>query len=286
MLGIIIAIVSAMFMAAMQILLKKSYKELDPSIAFFFDAMFGVLIWIPVGFIFGATIKGIINCLVYAIISAILSEALVFYALSKGDLSISTVMIATYPIYTLLFSRYINKEILSGEQLVFIVLTILGTILTCFDKDLKIKKLKSLTMLIPIITAVAIGLSDTLTKKVINETSSFSFLVAIAIVQIPVALIYLKIAKQKFSNIFKELKIGMKEYKYSIIGSLLNVLGTGCLLVSFNYGMVSIVSPLTAIYTPIVLIYSFIFLKEKINKLNFAGIIAALIGTFGIIMLG
>ncbi len=286
MIGIFIAIISAMFMAAMQILLKKSYKELDPSVAFFFDAIFGVLIWIPVGFIFGATVDGVLNCLIYAIISAVLSEALVFYALSKGDLSVSTVMIATYPIYTLLFSRYINKEFLSGEQLVFIILTILGTILTCFDNDFKIKKLKNLTMLIPVIAAVTIGLSDTLTKKIINETSSFSFLVAIAIVQIPVALIYLKIAKQRFSNIFYELKSGMKEYKYSIIGSLLNVLGTGCLLVSFNYGMVSIVSPLTAIYTPIVLVYSFIVLKEKMNKLNLMGILAALIGTFGIIMLG
>lgn len=286
MLGIIIAIASAMFMAAMQILLKKSYKELDPSVAFFFDAIFGVLIWIPVGFIFGATIDGVFNCLIYAIISAVLSEAFVFYALSKGDLSISTVMIATYPIYTLLFSRYINKEILSGEQLFFIILTILGTILTCFDKDFKIKNLKNLAMLIPVIAAVAIGLSDTLTKKIINETSSFSFLVAIAIVQIPVALIYLKITKQKLGDIFNELKTGMKEYKYSIVASLLNVLGTGCLLVSFNYGMVSIVSPLTAIYTPIVLIYSFIVLKEKMNKTNLAGIISALIGTFGIIMLG
>lgn len=286
MIGILIAIISAVFMSAMQILLKKSYKELDPSVAFFFDAMFGVLIWIPVGFIFGATIDGIINCLWYAIISAILSEALVFFALSKGDLSVATVMISTYPIYTLLFSRYINNEILSKEQLIFIILTILGTILTCFDKEFKIKNFKKLTMIIPIITAVAIGLSDTLTKKIINDTSSYNFLVAIAIVQIPVAIIYLKVAKQKFTNIFKELKNGMKEYKYSILGSLLNVLGTGCLLVSFNYGMASIVSPLTAIYTPIVLIYSFAILKEKINKVNLIGIIAALIGTFGIIMLG
>lgn len=286
MIGIIIAIISAIFMAAMQILLKKSYKELDPSVAFFFDAIFGVLIWIPTGFVFGATIDGVINCLIYAIISAVLSEALVFYALSKGDLSVSTVMIATYPVYTLLFSRYINKEILTIEQLTFIILTILGTVLTCFDKDFKIKNLKNLALLIPIIASVAVGLSDTLTKKIIDETSSFSFLVAIAIVQIPVALIYLKIAKQKFGNIFKELKEGMKEYKYSIIGSLLNVLGTGCLLVSFNYGMASIVSPLTAIYTPIVLIYSFVVLKEKMNKLNLVGIIAALIGTFGIIILG
>lgn len=286
MLGIVIAIISAVFMAAMQILLKKSYKELDPSVAFFFDAMFGVLIWIPTGFIFGATIGDVIDCLIYAVISAVLSEALVFYALSKGDLSVATVMISTYPIYTLLFSRYINNEILSKEQLIFIILTIAGTVFTCFDKDFKFKNLKKLTMLIPIITAVAIGLSDTLTKKIINETSSFSFLVAIAIVQIPVALVYLKIAKQKLSDIFAEVKNGIKEYKYSIIGSLLNILGTGCLLVSFNYGLASIVSPLTAIYTPFVLVYSFIAFKEKINKVNLIGIITALVGTFGIIMIG
>lgn len=41
-----------------------------------------------------------------------------------------------------------------------------------------------------------------------------------------------------------------------------------------------------AIYTPFVLIYSFLVFKEKISKVNLIGIIAALIGTFGIIMIG
>jgi hypothetical protein len=91
--------------------------------------------------------------------------------------------------------------------------------------------------LIPIVTAIAIGISDTLTKKVINETSSFSFIIAIAIVQLPVALIYLKISKQSFSKIRDEIKKDIKEYKYSIYGSLFNILGTGCLLISFNYAM-------------------------------------------------
>lgn len=57
MIGIITALLSAVFMAAMQILLKKSYKELDPSVAYLFDMLFGVVIWIPVGFIFGATLE-------------------------------------------------------------------------------------------------------------------------------------------------------------------------------------------------------------------------------------
>lgn len=284
--GIMIAIISALFMTAMQILLKKSYKELNPSVAFFFDAIFGLLIWIPIGFIFGGKLNEIPQCLIYAVISAILSEALGFYALSKGDLSVATVLISTYPIYTLLFSYIINNEVLSPLQISFILVTIIGTILACIEKDFKFKNIKNLTTIIPIITAIAIGISDTLTKKVINETSSFSFLIAIAIVQLPVALIYLKISKQSFRKIKEEIKSDMKEYKYSIFGSLFNILGTGCLLISFNYAMASIASPLTAIYTPIVLVYSLVFFKERINKVNLLGIISAFIGTFGIILIG
>lgn len=286
MLGIVIAIMSAIFMTGMQILLKKSYKELDPSVAFLFDMLFGLIIWIPVGFIFGATLSGIIKCLIYAVISAVLSEALVFYALSKGNLSVATVLISTYPVYTLLFSLLINHEKLLPIQVVFILITIIGTILTAFDSEFKIRNMKNISILIPFIAAVAIGLSDTLTKGIINSTSSFDFIVAIAIVQIPVAIIYLLIAKQKIGTIIKELREGVKEYRFSVIGSLFNVLGTGCLLISFNYTYASIASPLTAIYTPFVLIYSFAKLKEKINKINLCGIVLALIGAFGIILVG
>lgn len=286
MLGILIAIMSAVFMAGMQIFLKKSYKKLDPSVAFLFDMLFGLIIWIPTGFLFGATWNGIASCLLYAVISAILSEALVFYALSKGNLSVATVLISTYPIYTLLFSLLINKENLLPLQIVFILITIIGTVLTAFDEDFKIKNFKKVSMLIPFMTAIAIGLSDTLTKGIIDVTSSFDFLVAIALVQIPVAFIYLMIAKQKFKTMIKELKEGVKEYRYSIIGSLLNVLGTGCLLISFNYTYASIASPLTTLYTPFVLVYSFVVLKEKISKINIWGILLALIGTFVIILIG
>ena len=286
MLGIILAILSAVFMTGMQIMLKKSYKELDSAVAFLFDMLFGLLIWIPIGFIFGATVSGVISCLAYAVISAILSEALVFYALSKGNLSVSTVLISTYPVYTLLFSLLINNEKLFPIQIILVLITIIGTILTAFDKEFKFKNMKDFSAIIPFVTAIAIGLSDTLTKGIINTTSSFDFIVAIALVQIPVALIYLIIAKQNLKKIILDLKQGVEEYKYSIIGSLLNVLGTGCLLISFNYTYASIASPLTAIYTPFVLIYSFVSLKEKINKVNLCGIIFALIGALGITIVG
>ena len=286
MLGILIAIVSAIFMSGMYILLKRSYEELNPSVAFFFDMLFGLILWIPIGFIFGARLSEIPQVLIYAVISAILSEAFVFYALSKGNLSIATTLISTYPIYTLLFSFLINNEILNIYQLIFIILTILGIILTCIGKDIKIKSFINPLTIIPILASIAIGISDTLTKKIINDTSSFSFLVAIALVQIPVSFIYLKITKHRIKDIFKEIKIKKETYKYGIIGSLLNVIATGLLLISFNYAMASIASPLTAMYTPLVLLYAFIFLKEKISKINIVGIFLALIGTFGIFILG
>lgn len=285
MLGIIIAILSALFMSGMYILLKKSYKELNPSVAFFFDSIFGLILWIPIGFIFGAKLNEIPQNLIYAFISAILSEALVFYAVSKGNLSVATILISTYPIYTLIFSFLINHEILNLYQLIFVIITIIGTILTCIEKRVSFKSLKNLTTFIPLLAAIGIGLSDTLTKKVINETSSFSFLVAIAIIQVPVAFIYLKITKQKIGDIFKEMKKEKLVYRYGIIGSLLNIIATGLLLISFNYTLASIASPLTAIYTPIILIYAFTFLKEKINKVNAIGIVLTFIGTFGVIIL-
>ena len=177
MLGIIIALLSAFFMTGMQILLKKSYKEVDPSVAFLFDMLFGLIIWIPVGFLFGATWNGVIDCMPYAIISAILSEAFVFYALSKGNLSVATVLISTYPIYTLLFSILINGEKLTLIQLVLIILTIIGTILTAIDSDFKFKNMKNPIILVPLVSAIAIGLSDTLTKGIINSTSSFAYFI-------------------------------------------------------------------------------------------------------------
>ena len=106
--GVIAAIYSSFFLALSQASLKKSYRELSPSVAFFFDTIFGLLIWVPLAIFFGINLVFFKEVLLYAILSAILSEALYFYALSKGQLSVTTILIGSYPIYTILFSYLIN----------------------------------------------------------------------------------------------------------------------------------------------------------------------------------
>ena len=72
------------FIGFSQISLRKSYKEFPPSVAFFFDSLFGLFIWVPLAVFMG--ISGTASwgeAILFAIVSAILSEAIVFYALSQ-----------------------------------------------------------------------------------------------------------------------------------------------------------------------------------------------------------
>src|SRR3990167_8016419 len=141
--GIIFALLCAVFVAFSQLSLRKSYQELPPSIAFFFDAIFGLIIWVPLAVFMG--ISGTVNwseAIMFAVISAILSEAIVFYALSKGELAVTATVLATYPVYTVIFSRLLNNEILSTEIAFFVTLAILGSVVASLPNKIKRGEIK------------------------------------------------------------------------------------------------------------------------------------------------
>lgn len=281
--GIVAAIYSSFFLALAQVALKKSYKDVEPSVSFFFDSLFGLLIWIPLAILLGANLINFPRVLLYAILSGILSEALYFYALSKGQLSITGIIIASYPIYTIFFSFLINRERLTLIQTPFILMTIVGTLMSYLPSKLRFEELKkSGAIFWPIIAAVAVGLSDTLSKHVINQTSSFDFIFALALVQFPIALTYLKIEKQNAATILIAARKNIQNYKFPLLGSFFNIIGTGLLWLSFNYTLASIASPITATSGAIMVLFSTIFLDEKISWKNFLGILLIFIGVLGV----
>jgi len=281
--GIVAAVYASFFLAIAQIALKKGYREIEPSVSFAFDALFGIIIWIPLAFILGAKISEIPQTFPYAIVSAVLAEALIFYALSKGQLSITAVIIASYPIYTIIFSFLINHEVLSHTQLFFIVLTIAGTLLSSLPSKLnKEELLKSGAIFWPIIAAVAIGFSDTISKTIIDKTSSFTFIISLAIAQIPIALIYLRIEKQKIRKITEEMRDNIQNFKFPLFGSAFNTIGTGLLWLSFNYTLASIASPITATSVSVLVLLTILFTDEKVRLKNLIGIALVFIGIMGI----
>ncbi len=287
MIGIIFALLCAVFIGFSQISLRKSYKEFPPSVAFFFDSIFGLLIWVPLALVMG--ISGTVSwweAIIFAAISAILSEAIVFYALSHGELAVTATVLATYPVYTVIFSRLFNGEVLSFPVTVFVMLAIVGSIVASLPDKIKRSEFKPKKGIVwPFIAAVCIGLSDTISKGYINRSGNFSFLFSLGFVQIPIALAYLRIEKQSMFKSVEGVVKRLKEYKFALLGGLFNIIGTGFLWLSFSYAPASIASPITGTNGVLTVLLSKLLLKEQITIRKYVGIILAFIGVVGISIL-
>ncbi len=280
--GILFGLVSALLFAIGFISLKKSFEEFPPSVAFFFDMLFGLVLWVPFSLILGFDFQDISKVFWYAVLSGILSEAFVFYVLSKGEISITGTIFASYPIYTILFAVLLLGERLLPLHWAFVLVTIFGTALASLPKTISKSEFKKKTYILwAIAGATAVGLSDTISKGVIDQTSAAAFLFTLAFVQIPISLAYLKIEKESPSHIMKFVK-NIRLYKFALIGSLFNVLGIVGLWLAFENTLASIASPLTAAYPGIMVILAIIFLKEKPRKIEVIGLILILLGVIGI----
>jgi len=282
MLGIIFAIIASVSFAFGYTILKRSYSNFPPSVAFFIDVIFGLLLWIPFGLVSGVQLNHFSTVLIYALISAILAEAFFFYVLSKGEISITGTILASYPIYTVLFSLFINNERLSLVSWIFVILTILGTIIVSSPSKINKKELKDKNYILwALAGALAVGLADSLNKHIINQTSAPTFIFGLALAQIPVGIAYLVLEKQpikQFRNIFTHLS----KYQLSIYGALLNIIGTLFLLLSFQYTLVSIAVPVGASYPGIMVILAVMWLKEKLATKDIVGLIIIILGVIGI----
>jgi transporter family protein len=281
MLGIIYALVAAMGQGVGYTILKKSSNEFPSSIAFLFDALLGVLIWIPFSLLRGIQIDGIGQVFLYTFISAILAEAFIFYILSKGELSITGTIFATYPVFTIIISRLINNEVLSPKQSISVFITILGILVLSLPQKLKLKEISNRAYVIyPILGASAVGISDSLSKRALADTNQATFLFCLAISQIPVALAYLRIEGQKL-DLLKDIILSPKKYRFSFLGSLSIVFSLIFFWLAFENTYASIASPITASYTVFLLIFARIFLKEKIMIKDAVGIVITICGIFG-----
>jgi drug/metabolite transporter (DMT)-like permease len=284
MIGIVLAFLCAFFVALSQVTLRKSYKNLQPSIAFFFDAVFGLLIWVPLALVMGVNFGvGLKEALLFATISAILSEAIVFYALSKGELAVTATVLATYPVYTVFFSRILNDEKLSINLLFFVGLAIFGSVIASLPNEIKQSDLKLRKEIIwPFVAAVSIGLSDTISKGYINRSADFSLLFMLGFVQIPVALAYLRIERESVTKAIKGTIKRVSDYKYALLGGLFNIIGTGFLWLSFSYAPASIASPITGASGALTVLISHYALNDRISRRKYISIVITFIGVIGI----
>lgn len=280
--GIVFAILAALSQSILWVSLKKSYESLAPSVAFFFDMIMGLLVWIPFALIVGVDFSRMGEILIYAVVSGILSEAFVFYVFSKGEVSYTSTIFSTYPLFTIFFSILLNHESLLPVQWWLVGLVILGTLLVSMPEKINKQELAKKSFLVwPLLGALAVGISDTLSKGIIDKTSAESFLFGLALAQIPVAFGYLRYEKQLVPRL-KQIRANWNAYRYAALGSIMNTLTVLFLWLAFARAPASIASPITASYPGFVILLAIIFLKEKVAKKDYVGFILIVASVMGI----
>jgi drug/metabolite transporter (DMT)-like permease len=280
--GILFALLASLTLASSQIVLKKSFDQFSPSISFSFNTLFGIIFWIPLATVLGMDFSQLPKVLMIACISGILSEAFFFYILSKGRLCITGTILSTYPIYTILFSTMINHEILVVEQYLFIAVTVFGTILISFPTQVDSEDFQELSKIgWALCGAITTGLADSMAKSAIDISSPGTFLMCLAVTQIPISIIFSKFEKKTFSSLFVVFN-SFKRYKIPITGAALNIIGVMFLSLSLQSTPASIASPITATSPAIMVLMSLVFLKESITKVGLIGIAHVVVGVVGI----
>lgn len=280
--GIFFAIASSVLQAVAFTVLKKSYETFPTSVMFFFMAIFGALVWIPYALVVGFSTDLLGLVLLYALLSTIMGQAFPTWTLTKGELGITGAIFATYPMYTVLFSLGINHETLTLIQWAFILTTLVGTIVVSLPARFNKKEFhKSSLLLWPIAAAISIGLSDSLTKKIITQAGVAVFLFALAISQFPVAIAFLRIEHQsmrQFTRIIRHLG----EYQWSILASFLLVLVLLTLFLAFAYAPASIAAPIAGSYPALLIILAAVIFREKITLKKLLGIALVMAGAIGL----
>jgi drug/metabolite transporter (DMT)-like permease len=280
--GIIFALLSCVLIAVGNILLKKSFKDFPPSVSFFIFSVFSVLFWAPLGIILGVQFNQLIIGFLVGIMSAILGQGIYMYVLEKGTVSITATILSSFSIYTIIFSLIFNHERPGVPTLLFIALTVIGTIIVSLPEHMNGKDFQKINFILwAVFAAVSIGAADTLTKFYITQTSVGSFLFYVAFMQLFVSFIYLRIDKQPLRQ-FKDFFHKLDEYKFALLGSGFIAFATMFLFLSFNFTLASIASPIAASSPIITVILAVVFLKEKITPKNFLGLLLLLISIIAI----
>ncbi len=206
-----------------------------------------------------------------------------YYVLAKADISLVGTVFGTYPIFTILFSFLFLHESPSIFQKIAAGLVIAGTLLLIVGEDLDLaKKFRFGTWALwGIMGSFAAGTADFLAKIALNmvEERASSYILSYGIAFIFIACISALFDK----NGRKFPKVGQKKFLPTLIGVTMIEMGMVVFLIALSMGFASIVTAISSCYVAITAVLAWIFLQEKVNKLQMFGV---LITCVGIILLG
>jgi uncharacterized membrane protein len=195
------------------------------------------------------------------------------YAVSQGQISLSSALFSLYPVVTVVLSVLFLKEQLTTLQTLGIIASIFGC--GCISWPTEKISLKSHSWILwGSLGAFLSGVGDMFVKVSTNQIGSYSNIFFMVILFNVVSVLNYMIDKKGR----KLPVISIKTFFPTILAWCFILTGGLLFLLAFGHGPASLVSTVSATSPGLTAILAVIFLKEKLTKIHTLGIVSIIIG--------
>lgn len=254
------------------VFIKKGMTYFSPLQSYIIDTVIAVIIWTPFAIWQGVNFTTISFSYFPIMILLGLNVGLFYFVVNKGPISILSPIIAVYPALTVILAHKFLNELLSYQSVLGIIFAIIGLVLISLPK--KLIPVQKKWILLAIVNSAGWGIEGLTNKYVIDRSGNGMFILILALGQIlTIAFWYLK---DKPKNLFP--KIPPAYVFPTVLGVFLWNFGTITYAKAMENGQTSLITPFTNLYVVVTVIGSLFFLKEKIRKIQWAGIISIVMG--------
>ena len=271
-----LALGSALLWAIGGILVKKGFAGVSPLWNNILNNLLAVVIWVPAAL----ALNGFrMTMPPWRILLVILGAAVIYqifyYSLSKGQVSLTSAIIAGYPLFTILLSHLLLGERLAGWQYVGVALLLAGGVVIALPRRVAPGAVRDLSWVLwGVLGAASIGTGDFLSKFSVTRIGPYANLFFLAI---------LNNAPSGFNWLLdrdnrRPPRFASRPFLFSILGIVIHLFGALGYLVAFGFGPASLVSSVSSIYPALLALLAVLFLKESVTWRQAGGIGAVMAG--------
>ena len=221
--------------------------------------------------------------LIFLILSGIatgLSWLCYYRALQIGDVNKVVAIDKSSIVLTIILAFFILDEKITFIKFISIIIIVIGTYLMIDKKNEAEYKKNRGWLMFALLSAIFASLTSILAKIGINNINSNLGTAIRTIIVLIMAWIVVFVTK---SN--KEIKkIDKRSLKFIILSGITTGLSWLCYYRALQDGYASVVVPLDKFSIVFTVVFSYIFLKEKLNKKAFLGFLLIILGTLCLII--
>jgi uncharacterized membrane protein len=265
-----LALCAAVFWAVGAVLVKRGFTAVPPLWNNIINNALALLIWIPVVLVlsrFRIQVPTIRILLV--ILAASVLFQLFYYSLSRGQVSLTGTVIAIYPMITIALSHLFLAERLSPLQYVSVGFILAGGVAVAFPNKRQALHTGGLSWLPwALAGALSLGTGDFLSKLSINQIGSYSHIFFLSLIAMGLSGFNYLIDKPNRAVP----RVFARSFLPSLMGIVLHLAGALCFLLAFDYGPISLISPVSSVYPALLAVLAMKFLKDRVSVIQGVGI--------------